>query len=251
MKYAYAANRDIGVWVLEHLVAQQLRPEFLLITDEDSIERQQLIDLSGLDNSRIFIGKPKQDQIERIQKAQLDFIIGIHFPYIIRASLLEASRNGFLNLHPAYLPYNRGWHTPSWAILEGTPAGATLHFMSEEVDMGDIVHQKTLEIAPEDTANTLYQKMKKLELQVFIEALPGLINGTFDRKTQDPASGTSHRRKDLFSDEVAKLELEEFYKLEDLLNKLRALTTNSIHEACYFEKDQTKYRINISIEKEE
>jgi folate-dependent phosphoribosylglycinamide formyltransferase PurN len=58
------------------------------------------------------------------------------------------------------LPYNKGWNTPSWAILD-TTYGA-LHFMTEALDEDDIIHQKKLEIVLR-TANTLYQKALELE----------------------------------------------------------------------------------------
>jgi methionyl-tRNA formyltransferase len=75
-----------------------------------------------------------------------------------------------LNLHPV-LPYNKGWNTPSWAILDNTTYGATLHFMTEALDEGDIIHQKKLEIVFADTANTLYQKALELEKEVSMKLM--------------------------------------------------------------------------------
>ena len=59
---------------------------------------------------------------------ELDLILCVHFPYLLPPEVLSIPSKGCLNLHPAYLPWNRGWHTPSWAILEDTPGGATLHW---------------------------------------------------------------------------------------------------------------------------
>ena len=77
-----------------------------------------------------------------LEQLSLDYIICVHFPYIVPREILSIPKYGVTNLHPAYLPYNLGWHTPSWAILENTPIGATLHYMDECVDTGDIIHQK-------------------------------------------------------------------------------------------------------------
>ena len=159
--------------------------------------------------------------------------------------MLDIPTEGTLNLHPAYLPYNRGWHTPSWAILEGTPIGATLHFMDAGIDTGDIVLQKQLDVSPADTANTLYVRLKRLELETFKEAWPAIRDRSYERIVQSSDAGTTHKREDLFCDEVQRLELPR-----ETLRKLRGLTTNDISESAYFEEDGRRYRIQVQIEEE-
>lgn len=252
MKYVFAGNRDIAVWVLEFMVTKGYYPEFLLLTNENTKETKQLAKISGLNPDKIFFGNPESNGIiEVLNNCDLDYIFGIHYPYIISNDILKIPKIGFLNLHPAFLPYNRGWHTPSWAIFEDTPAGATLHFMSKDLDMGDIIHQKQIDISIVDTANNLYQKLKKLELEVFIEAFDSLINESFSRFSQKRNEGTSHKRKELFDEKISKIKLEKSYNFEKILKKLRALTTNDISEACYFEKDGKKYKVQVIIKEEE
>src|SRR5690606_40574828 len=53
------------------------------------------------------------ENFSKLKELNLDYIIGIHFPYIIPTEVLKIPKTGFLNLHPAYLPYNKGWNTPS------------------------------------------------------------------------------------------------------------------------------------------
>jgi methionyl-tRNA formyltransferase len=252
MKFAFAGNRDIAVWILDFIISKGYKPELLMVTDEKTEEIKKLKELSGLENSRIFYGKPSSNGvIDELKKLDLDYIIGIHYPYIISKAMLEIPKNGFLNLHPAYLPYNRGWHTPSWAILDNTTAGATLHFMSEKLDLGDIIHQKQIDISINDTANSLYQKLKKLELEVFVEAFDSLVNKSFKRIPQKMEEGASHKRSELFEENISKIEFDKSYKFEEIFNRLRALTTSDISEACYFEKDGKKYRVQINITEED
>lgn len=254
MKYIFAGDRDIAVSVLNHLMQQGYAPEALLVSGEGRASHaEELIALSGLRDELVFRGGnfKTPEAIALLQELQPDYIIGIHFPYIIRKDVLDIPKIGFLNLHPAYLPYNRGWHTPTWAILEGTPIGATLHFMSEELDAGDIIHQKQLDVLPNDTANSLYRRLKDLELDVFKEALPSILRLEPNRQAQDINLGTSHNRRDLFKPEVQKINLEEKYKAEQLLNKLRALTTNSLAEAAYFEENGKTYRVQVQITEED
>lgn len=248
MKYIFAGDRNIAVNVLQHLVSEGHRPSALMVSgDARSTHAEELIALSQLPDNLIFKGTDFKDNIETIKELQPDYIIGIHFPYIIFKEVLEIPKVGFLNLHPAYLPYNRGWHTPSWAILEGTPIGATLHFMSEKLDAGDIVHQKQLNVLPNDTANSLYQRLKDLEFDVFKEVLPSIISLNPSRKPQDLTTGTSHNKKDLFKADVQMIDLDNEYNARGIINQLRALTTNSLDEASYFVEGGKKFRIQIQI----
>lgn len=248
-KIVFAGDRDISVWVLEHLIKNGIKPLALLISDEkNETHAQELVTLCHhLDKSRILVGEQvRTNECEKlIGELKPDFIICIHFPYIIPKMLLEIPKHGVLNLHPAYLPYNRGWHTPTWAIWKKTIYGATLHFMSENVDEGDIIHQKQIEILPDDTADTLYARVKKLELDVFKEALPSLTSGSYTRKPQAIDEGNTHKKTDIES--IKHINLDEYVKAEDLIRRIRALTTNNIKESAYFEDCGKLYLIQISI----
>lgn len=248
MNYAYAGNRDLGSWVLEFLVEQGHRPLALFLTNEDDPHIQEMIRLSGLPEERIFRG-PKGLKRARVllEGFDLDYIFGIHYPYLIKQELLELPRHGFLNLHPAYLPFNRGWHTPSWAILEGTPTGATLHVMSKDLDRGDIIFQKEVHPSPADTADSLYQRLKRAEFETFREAFPSLRDFSFSRTCQSERVGTTHRRAELLDASVAELKLDASYELRDLLRRLRALTTNDVSEACYFVEKGRRYRVRVEL----
>ena len=253
MKYVYAGDRDISVWILEFLISQGLKPAALLVTGEERASHaEHLINLSGLDPKLVIIGTDfKKPEVRKmLSDINPDYIFGVHFPYIIPESVLNIPKIGFTNLHPAYLPYNRGWHTPSWAILENTPLGATFHFMEKELDTGDIIHQKKVEVKSSDTAHELYQRLKKVELETFTEAFPQLLSDSVERTKQDLSLGTSHVKQDLSKEDVQKIDLNKSYKGKDLIDKLRALTTNDISEAAYFIKDGVKYRLQIIIEEE-
>lgn len=247
MKYAFAGDRNISVRVLSALIGRGHKPEFLFVSSSlTSTHDEKLIEISELPNEKIFRNKDinlPEVQI-KLKNANLDYIFGIHFPYIIQSNTLNIPKVGFLNLHPAYLPYNKGWHTPSWAIFEGTPYGATLHFMSEKLDEGNIIHQKRIEVSPDDTADTLYKKVLDLEFDVFVEALPSLINLKPNNIPQNH-QGTSHNKKELAS--IQKLELAELRKTSELIDQLRALTTNNLNEAAFFIQNDKKYAVTIAI----
>lgn len=247
-RFAYAGDRDLSVWVLDFLLESGARPVALITPPDDraSHSRELKSRCSWLASDSVWSRKLTADDADSFRRLDLDFIIGIHYPFIIPRAVLEAPHHGTLNLHPAYLPFNRGWHTPSWAILEGTPAGATLHFMSEQLDAGDIVHQKQVEISPADTAHSLYARLKECELEVFREAWPSLRDGTYNRQPQS-GEGTSHKRQELFSEAIQRLDLHDAAPFGDTLKRLRALTTNSPSEAAYFDAGGRRYRVQVVI----
>lgn len=253
MKYIFAGDRQLSVRILEFILSKGFNPEALLVSNPDEASHsEKLRELSGLPDNRVFTGAQLRlnDTVKTLKAIAPDYIVGIHFPYIIRKDILAIPKVGFINLHPAYLPYNRGWHTPSWAILENTPIGATLHFMAEELDAGDIINQKALKVKINDTADTLYQRILDLEFETFVEAWPELL--TFNPTTikQNLKEGTTHKKRDLLNSEVQELNLNESYKLENVITKLRGLTTNNLEEAAYFLKNGKKYRLRIEITEE-
>lgn len=251
LRIAFAGDRDISVWVLEFLLLEGVRPEALLVSaPERASHNDRLKELCPfLPAEHILTGKAFRmaEGLDLLSSLNLDYIIGIHFPYIVPEVVLNIPRIGVLNLHPAYLPFNRGWHTPSWAILEGTPIGATLHFMDAGVDTGDIIHQKKVVVSPADTAHTLYQKLKACEFETFCEAWPSIADGIYERKSQDGLVGTEHKRSELFVKEIQEFSLDATLQAGQLIRRLRALTTNDVAEAAYFCEDGKRYRVQVSI----
>ena len=254
MKFAFAGDRDIAVWVLKFILESGYKPKALFLSSRKKASHaDELINLCYfLDEKLVFRGTEfrSYDSIKILKELDLDYIIGIHFPYIVPDEVLKIPKEGVINLHPAFLPFNRGWHTPSWAILENTPIGATLHFMNSEVDLGDIIYQKELEVLAEDTANSLYMRIKKLELNMFKEAWPMLLNRSYKRNPQNPAQGTLHKKSDLSQESISNIDMKKSYLAEDLIRRLRALTTNNINEAAYYHQNGKKYRIQVIIEKD-
>lgn len=254
-RIAFAGDRDIAVDVLGFLLAQGAQPRALLVPDAGRASHdQELLGLCPfLGSERILRGTRfrRPGGIALLHRLGLDLIVAVHFPYVIPENVLSIPRIGVLNLHPAYLPYNRGWHTPTWALLEGTPIGATLHFMDAGVDTGDIVHQKALQVSGGDTAHSLYQRLKQLELEVFRSSWPQVAAGVFQKTPQDPAAGSVHARAELFSTPIQRIDLDEQVRAGDLVLRLRALTTNRLDEAAYYEMDGKRYRIQVVIHEEQ
>ena len=254
MRIAFAGDRDISVKVLDFILNNGVKPLALLLPDDaKSSHDEELMKMcSFLERDRILEGSLfcERKSIELIRQLDLDYIICIHFPYIVPEKILRIPRIGVLNLHPAFLPFSRGWHSATWAILEGTPIGATLHLMDAGIDSGPIIHQKRLDVSPGDTADALYKRVKMLELEIFKEAWPQLVLGTLKQRPQNINEGTMHNHQDLFERSIQRIDLEQSLKAGDLIRQLRALTTNQIQDSAYYDVDGKRYRIQVLIRKE-
>jgi len=236
---------------MKFILKSGIKPLALMVSDGDgSTHSKELIKLcSHLDKSKILRGKQFRERrgVRLLQQLKPDYIICVHFPYIVPKEVLEIPKNGVINLHPAYLPYNRGWHTSTWAIFEEKPYGATLHFMEERLDSGDIIYQKQLKILPEDTATSLYRRVKKLEFEIFKKAWLSLLSGNYTRTAQLEKNATLHRKQDIAA--IQLIDLGQQVKPKEFIKQLRALTTNKIEEAACFQKDGKEYRLQIHIVK--
>jgi phosphoribosylglycinamide formyltransferase-1 len=76
------------------------------------------------------------------------------------------------------LPKHRGLRAQKQAIQAGDKvAGCSVHYVTEELDGGPVILQKSLEILPEDTEDTLSKRLLPLEHQTYIEAIQRIAKG--------------------------------------------------------------------------
>lgn len=128
-------------------------------------------------------------KLEKPDKAKL--WLSVHHQEVFDS----APEEGILNLHNSYLPWGRGANPCSWAIVDRTPHGATLHWVDHSIDTGPIFHQKAIVILPHDTADSLYKRTAELEVEVFYEAMLMLMAGD-RRKIPQPQGGSYHSKRD-------------------------------------------------------
>ena len=103
----------------------------------------------------------------------IDYIVLAGFLWLIPETLIEAYPGRILNVHPALLPkfggkgmYGDRVHR---AVIEGgeTESGITIHHVNGQYDSGDIVFQAKVEVAPDDTPESLAAKIHALEYEYF------------------------------------------------------------------------------------
>jgi methionyl-tRNA formyltransferase len=187
------------------------------------------------------------DGLERIARLNPEMAMSVMFGYLLKPDFLGLLPKGCINLHPAYLPYNRGAYPNVWSIVDQTPAGVTLHYVDEGIDTGDIIRQKKVEVLSTDTGETLYHKLEAAGVQLLRESWPDIRAGRIQRTPQARESGTSHKTGDVAR--IDEIRLAESCRAEDLLNILRARTFPP-HPGAFIRSAGRKVHIRIQFEEE-
>ena len=79
-----------------------------------------------------------------------------------------------MNAHPGYIPLARGLDALKWAVLEGLPVGATTHFLGNEVDAGEVIERRELEIRSAESFFELGMRVYRTEVDMLVRALEKL-----------------------------------------------------------------------------
>jgi len=89
-------------------------------------------------------------------KGKYDLIISYSYAPIIKEGFINHCACPIINVHPTLLPYGRGIYPLLWACINNEPFGATVHMIdSEEIDSGDVIRQKQVNISEEMTLRQL------------------------------------------------------------------------------------------------
>ena len=90
---------------------------------------------------------------------------------ILRGPILETARLGAINPHYAALPAYRGVDVTEWATLHGDPVAVSVHFVTEQVDTGEVIVSRQIPVEPGDTTGKLRDKSAAAAVELFAEAL--------------------------------------------------------------------------------
>lgn len=107
-----------------------------------------------------------------IQGQNIDIICCAGFMRIMTPVLVAPWEGRMLNIHPSLLPAFKGLHTHERAIAEGAKThGATVHFVTAELDGGPIIAQAPVPVLPDDTPDTLGKRVLGIEHALYVRAL--------------------------------------------------------------------------------
>ncbi|NMC64529.1 MAG: phosphoribosylglycinamide formyltransferase [Acidobacteria bacterium] len=119
--------------------------------------------------------------VEELQKRAVDLVCLAGYMKIVTPFFCQAFRNQIMNIHPALLPSFPGLQAQKQAVDYGVRySGATVHFVSEEVDGGPIILQQVVPVYQDDTEETLADRILVWEHKIYPEAVRLYFEGKLE-----------------------------------------------------------------------
>lgn len=176
---------------------------------------------------------PKKDFRHIYETYQLVF--SLHCKTIFPRVLLEKVR--CINCHPGFNPHNRGMFPHVWSIVNGLPAGVTIHEMTTEIDGGPCIAQREVFVKHNDTSGSLYKRVIDAEMNLLDYMLDKIIANKYKLFTyKDKGNYNS------LSDFKRLCDLGDSEVFRAIFNRLRALSHPGYLNAHY---EGTKFKLII------
>lgn len=127
-------------------------------------------------------GKSFSSELKQVLPENIDLIVLAGFLSILNNEFCESFSGKIINIHPALLPKFGGkgmWgHHVHDAVLaaEEKESGATVHYVTSGIDEGEIILQKSFEIAENETVDSLAEKIHEIEFDIFPKAINKILN---------------------------------------------------------------------------
>lgn len=179
--------------LLEHMIAERL-PIDLVVAEKPcrGLEIAKAADISqeiiprtqyGWSNSRKWNDQPEFDRAafsKILAKTLNDRAITIcamaGFMTVLAPEFFDKFNGAILNIHPALLPKYKGERAVPDALEAGeSVTGTTIHIATEELDAGPIIEQVKVPILPDDTVETLHERIKQTERPLYTQVLRELL----------------------------------------------------------------------------
>jgi methionyl-tRNA formyltransferase len=195
------AYHDVGVRCLKTLLSGGVEVPLVVTVADDPHEHQWFASVAAAaaEYDLPMITPPDASAPElaqTVRELEPDFVFSFYYRSLLGAPLLAAARRGALNMHGSLLPKYRGRAPVNWAILNGEEeTGATLHYMVERADAGDIVDQLAVPILKDDDARCVFNKVTVAAEVVLARSLRALIAGTAPRLQQRLELGAYYGRR--------------------------------------------------------
>lgn len=123
--------------------------------------------------------------LETIQSLAPDLIVVAAYGRILPQEILDYPKLGCINVHSSLLPKYRGSAPIHWAILNGDEeSGVTIMHMALALDAGDIIAQAATPIDPDETVETLHDRLAHMGAELLVETVVAIGDGTAVRTPQ-------------------------------------------------------------------
>lgn len=114
--------------------------------------------------------------IDGLGRHGVDTVVMAGFMTILDKPMFDAFPDRILNTHPALLPSFRGAHAVEEAVAMGVKVtGCTVHIATVEVDAGPILAQEAVTVRPDDTVESLHERIKEVERRLYPQTIKEFV----------------------------------------------------------------------------
>lgn len=119
-----------------------------------------------------------REVVRNLKEKKVGLVVLAGFMRLLSVYFIKEYKDKIINIHPALLPSFKGTHGIRDALSYGSRVtGVTVHFVDEHLDHGPIILQKCVEINPDDTEETLLERVHKEEHEIYPEAVKLFVEG--------------------------------------------------------------------------
>jgi phosphoribosylglycinamide formyltransferase-1 len=114
--------------------------------------------------------------VDALEAHGIELVVMAGFGTILEKPIHDAYGGRILNSHPALLPAFPGWHAVADALEHGVKVtGTTIHVADLEVDTGPILAQEAVAVRPDDTAESLHERIKVVERRLYPDTIRQIL----------------------------------------------------------------------------
>tara|TARA_R110002020_G_scaffold53860_7_gene150352 strand:+ start:14708 stop:15439 length:732 start_codon:yes stop_codon:yes gene_type:complete len=239
MKIGACVANYVGNELAKFIVSNGCELDYVVTCENDSYEEE-------IYNTFTEAGVPchRKTKPDEFILDGTDKLLLLWWPHILKEDVINCVSDGVINLHPSYLPYNRGTHPYYWSLVDDTPAGVSIHLVTPRIDDGDILFQEKIETPITMTGQELYDVSIHAIIDLFKRNYKNILTSNYIPTPQDTSINTFHWAKDI--EDHSEIKLDMHYKASDLINIMRARTFSG-KSSSYFMLDGKKYYVNLGI----
>lgn len=179
-KILFMGGKYVGFNCLKYLVLNEFSVVGCFVNEEDEAKNR------WYDSLREFCVKqkipvyyfPNVNSVEsenKMRKLSPDIIVVVYYDQILKQNIIDLPKMGCINLHLALPQVHRGCYPTTWSLIRGDAlTGATLHFITTDIDNGPVIAQRKIKIEDNWTGKDLYYKVSDVGIALFKEYFPKL-----------------------------------------------------------------------------
>lgn len=228
-------------------IAKRFVKEVWVLVDKDEFElsfkcspysKPESFDLLG--STINIIDLKKSDGLKEVFK--YDLIISLHCKQLFPSELTNKVR--CINIHPGYLPFNRGWYPQVFSIINNTVIGATIHEINDKLDNGNIIFRDFVEKYDDDTSLTLYNRIVDKEIELLKKNITAILLNNYS-SFKPEYIGKLFLKDDFIK--LCELNLDKKVTMREVIDLLRALTHGGFKNAFFYNEKGEKIYVSIDL----